>query len=123
MAKNRTPDAEQEIKLLCKRIRETRKQWEWINGEGGNDPFWPDGCNMNLLRNHMISYKMEIAELCGKHGIKLPEEYFLKIPPEVDNEYMANMEQKERIIGLRECGIKLSRKNTKFRDDGQMEFC
>lgn len=121
MTKNRTPD--QEIKLLCKRIREARKQWERTNEEGANDPFWPDGCNMNLLRNHMISYKMEIAELCEKNGVKLPEEYFLRIPPEVDDNYMANMEQKERIIGLREYGMKLSRKRTTFRDDGQMEFC
>ena len=47
MAKNRTPVPDQEIKMLCKRIRETRKQWERINEEGGNDPFWPEGCGMN----------------------------------------------------------------------------
>lgn len=121
MLKNRTPD--QEIKLLCKRIRETRKQWELTNEEGTNDPFWPDGCNMNLLRNHMISYKMEIAELCGKHGIKLPEEYSLRIPPEVDDNYMASLMQKERVKKLKAYGAKLSRKKTEFRDNGQMEFC
>ena len=109
--------------MLCKRIREARKQWEWINEEGGNDPFWPDGCNMNLLRNHMISYKMEIAELCGKRGIRLPEEYFLRIPQEVDNNYMANLAQKERVKKLKAYGTKLSWKKTTFRDDGQMEFC
>lgn len=45
MTKNRTLD--QEIELLCKRIRGTRKRWEGINEEGENAPFWPDGCGMN----------------------------------------------------------------------------
>lgn len=53
----------------------------------------------------------------------LPEEYFLKVPPEVDNNYMANLKQKERVERLREQGNKLSQKKQKFADDGQLEFC
>lgn len=121
MTEKRTP--KQEIRLLCKKIKETRKRWERINEEGCNDPHWPDGCNMNLLRNHMISYKMEIAEICVENGIKLPEEYFLQLPKEVDNNYMASLMQKERVKKLKAYGAKLSRKKTEFRDNGQMEFC
>lgn len=53
----------------------------------------------------------------------LPEEYFLKVPPEVDNNYMANLKQKERVERLRGQGNKLSQKKQKFADDGQLEFC
>lgn len=80
--KENTP--EQQLKLLCRLIIRERAIWNYINENGCNDPFYPDGCNMNLTRNHIISYKRDIAELCEKAGMSLPEEYFLKIPPEVD---------------------------------------
>ena len=33
---------------------------------GGRDPFWEDGCNMNLVRNHIISLKIKCeAALTG----------------------------------------------------------
>lgn len=63
--------------------------WNYILENGCNDPFWPDGCNMNLTRNHIISYKREIAEYCEATGSELPPEYYLPTPPEVDNDYLA----------------------------------
>ena len=119
--KKNTP--EQQLKLLCSLIIRERADWNYINENGCNDPFWPDGCNLNLTRNHIISYKRDIAELCEKTGMTLPEEYFLKVPPEVDDNYMANLKQKERVERLREQGNKLSQKKQKFADDGQLEFC
>lgn len=82
---------EQQLNLLCRLIIRERDNWNYINENSCNDPFWPDGCNMNLTRNHIISYKRDIAELCEENGMPLPEEYFLKIPPEVDDNYMANL--------------------------------
>ena len=119
--KKNTP--EQQLKLLCSLIIRERATWTFINENGCNDPFWPDGCNLNLTRNHIISYKRAIAELCEKTGMTLPEEYFLKVPSEVDDNYMANLKQKERVERLREQGNKLSQKKQKFADDGQLEFC
>lgn len=87
--KKETP--EQQLNLLCRLIIRERDNWNYINENSCNDPFWPDGCNMNLTRNHIISYKRDIAELCEENGMPLPEEYFLKIPPEVDDNYMANI--------------------------------
>lgn len=81
--KNDTP--EKQLTELCSQLTHERATWNHINENGCNDPFWPDGCNMNLTRNHIISYKRDIAELCEKAGMSLPEEYFLKIPPEVDD--------------------------------------
>lgn len=52
-------------------------QWNYILEHGCSDPFWPDGANMNLIRNHIISYKREIAECCEATGTELPFEYYL----------------------------------------------
>ena len=46
----------------------------------------------------------------------------MKIPPEVDDKYMANLKQQARVDRLKQQGDKLSLKKTKFVDDGQLEF-
>ena len=33
------------------------ERWQSYHDFGGQDPFWADGCNMNLIRNHIIYYK------------------------------------------------------------------
>lgn len=88
---------EQELKELCKEIRNEIDHWEDINRNGCNDPFWPDGCNMNLTRNHIIYAKRQIAELCAEYSIPIPEEMYLPTPPQVDDYYMASMKQKRRV--------------------------
>ena len=32
-------------------------QWDELFTKGGSDPFWTDGSNLNLVRNHIIYYK------------------------------------------------------------------
>ena len=93
--KKKTPD--QELEILRRDIREEVASWEYINQNGCNDPFWPDGANMNLTRNHIIYDKRQISEICEKTGIPIPEEMYIPIPPEVDDYYMASRKQKERI--------------------------
>lgn len=62
--KQKTP--EQELELLRENILHERAIWENINENGCNDPFWADGCNMNLTRKHILSYRNEIANCCEK---------------------------------------------------------
>lgn len=119
--KQKTP--EQELDLLREKLLHERDIWNHINENGCNDPFWTDGYNMNLTRNHILSYRNDIANCCEEHNFPLPEEYFLKVPPEVDDDYMANFNQKARVDRLKQQGNALSRKKKKFIDDGQMEFC
>lgn len=38
--------------------------WEYIRNKGCRDPFYPDGENMNLERQHIMSYKEELENLC-----------------------------------------------------------
>lgn len=93
--KKKTP--EQELKELCKEIRQEIDHWEDINRNGCNDPFWSDGCNMNLVRNHIIYAKYRITEICAVNKIPIPEEAYLPVPPMVDDYYMANLKQKRRV--------------------------
>ena len=78
--------------------------WVYINGNGCNDPSYADGCNMNLVRNHILYYKNKILEICNREGFAVPEEYYLPVPPEVDNNFMANLKQKDRVGRLRQHG-------------------
>ena len=55
--------------------------------------------------------------LCEEHKLPLPEEYYLKVPPVVDDNYMANLKQKKRVERLVQQGNKLTRKKTKFIDE------
>lgn len=89
-------------------------QWKHINENGCNDPFWPDGCNMNLARNHIIYYKQKAAQICRENGLTLPNEYYLPLPPEVDNKYMAKPDQKERVQRLKQTGNKLTTRKVKY---------
>lgn len=88
---------EEKVNDICKSIRDSVQQWKEINQSGCNDPFWPDGCNMNLVRNHIIYYQWQLREICMKNNLPLPEEYYFSIPPEVNMHYMANLKQKERV--------------------------
>ncbi len=93
--KKKTP--EQELKELCKDILREIERWEDINQNGCNDPFWSDGCNMNLTRNHIIYAKYRIAEVCASNKIPIPEEAYLPVPPRVNDYYMATLKQKDRV--------------------------
>lgn len=92
---------EQKVKQYCEEIRKEIQHWKNINQNGCNDPFWSDGCNMNLTRNHIIYTQKQIQKICEENQIPLPEEYYLSIPPEVDNQYMANLKQKDRVKRLK----------------------
>lgn len=118
--KKKTP--EQELKELCEDIIRERDHWNYINEHCCNDPFWPDGCNMNLTRNHIVYDRREIEKLCLESGLPLPEEYYYKIPPVVDDNYMANLKQEKRVERLIQQGNRLTRKKARFVDDGQMTF-
>lgn len=117
--KEKSPD--QVIQDHRMNITREIEHWKHINQYGCNDPYWPDGCNMNLTRNHVIYAKNEISRLCGEKGITLPEEYYLPTPPEVDKNYMANLKQAERVKRIRQFGSTIMTKKTEY-DDSQMSI-
>lgn len=101
---------QQKIKSAAKGILESLARWDYIRQYGCQDPFWPDGVNMNLIRNHVISYKREIEELCQDGNF--PEEYYRPTPPEVDNHYMQRKGEyfAVRAERITSCGDKLNLK-------------
>lgn len=62
--------------------------WQRLYENGGSDPFWPDGVNLDLVRNHIIYFKGQIEETCPLY--MADELYLRELPPEVDPNYMAN---------------------------------
>lgn len=112
---------EQKVQKIREDIRTEIAHWMCIQQYGGNDPFWPDGCNMNLCRNHVIHDKLRLKEYCDDTGVPLPEEYFLPTPPEVDNGYMANRKQKTRVKRLVAQGNRLTMKRIAY-DENQMSL-
>lgn len=92
-AKNGKDELEKYRKELVRDI----ERWQHINEHGCNDPFWTDGSNMNLVRNHVIYHKRIILDICQETGKPLPDEYYLATPPRVSNYYMNNLKQKRRV--------------------------
>lgn len=113
--------SEKIVKSYCQHIREEIAQWKYINQNGCNDPFWSDGCNMNLTRNHIIYYQSKMREACTENQLPLPEEYYLSLPPEVDNNYMANLKQKPRVERLCQLGRIMTGRIYQY-DENQMSL-
>lgn len=66
-------------------------RWDFIHEHGCSDPFWADGVNMNLVRNHIMYYKQQLSEEATL--FLLPKAYYREVPPEVDNNYMARPDE------------------------------
>lgn len=66
-------------------------RWDFIHEHGCSDPFWADGVNMNLVRNHIMYYKQQLSEEATLFLI--PEAYYREVPPEVDNNFMARPDE------------------------------
>lgn len=112
---------EDKLKNIIAELKHSHEHWKYINDNGCGDPFWPDGTNMNLVRNHIIYYRKQIEDICVETGKALPSEYYYPIPPLVDDNYIANLNQKGRVKRLRQFGSDLTTKKTEF-DDQQLCF-
>lgn len=66
-------------------------RWDFLYENGGSDPCWPDGVNLNLVSNHIRYYKQRIEEEYPDGSY--PEIYSRPTPPEVDNNYMAKPDE------------------------------
>ena len=82
MTKTKTNRKEQ----LAEVLRESHDLWKRLRQNGGNDPFWTDGVNLNLVRNHIIYGRRLCEEELQPEDY--PEEYSFCIPEEVPNNLM-----------------------------------
>lgn len=74
--------------IWATQIRYAYKHWKNMYLNGGSDPFWCDGVNLNLVRGHIQYYRGKIEELLGDAFHLYPDEYFWCDLPELDNNYM-----------------------------------
>lgn len=81
MSKKQEPNLEEELKQEYDR-------WNYLYTHGGSDPFWSDGCNMDLVRNHIIYTKKKMEEVG-----QLTDTYYRDLPPVVEKNYMARADE------------------------------
>lgn len=67
-------------------------RWDEVFTNGGSDPSWADGSNLNLVRNHILYDKEQLAKQ-ENSLLGLPEVYYRETPPEVDPNYMARSDE------------------------------
>lgn len=85
------------------------QRWNEIACNGCQDPGWPDGVNMNLIRNHIIYWyklmdeKQEANIQTSLFDSQTPETLRRPVPPKVSNQYMvAGCKYSDRLNGR--CG-------------------
>lgn len=77
-----------EEKKIETALKQSYARWQQLYANGGSDPFYEDGVNMNLERNNIIYYRKKLEEL---HYF--PEIYNEKVTHEMDNRYMARADE------------------------------
>ncbi len=93
-------NAAKELQKIIGGIEESYKRWDNIFKNGCNDPSFPDGVNLNLIRNHIIYFKQLIEDICNSEGFDYPGVYYKILPPLVKDNYMANLDQTDRVRRL-----------------------
>ena len=90
------PPEKMTIEQLEEEIASSFKHWEDIKEHGCQDPSFPDGVNMNLVRNHIIYWYQFLQEKFSAENSQLSmfdtksnPIYKRTFPPIVPNSYMA----------------------------------
>lgn len=91
-----TPPEKMTIEQLKAEVDASFEEWERIKEDGCQDPSWPDGVNMNLVRNHIIFWYQYLQEKISASNEQLSlfdvnNDPIDKrpVPPVVPNSYMA----------------------------------
>ena len=91
MAKKSELSREKRIDQLIAECNQAFDQWKALYEHGGRDPTWPDGVNLNLVRDHIMGFQRRLRELCD--ACELPETAKRELPPKVESEYMARADE------------------------------
>ena len=97
------PPEKMTVEQIQANIDERFRAWDKIAQNGCSDPFWPDGVNMNLVRNHIIYYHGLLHEKqAGQVQISLfdapASTQERPVPPKVPDNYMvAGCEHSHRL--------------------------
>lgn len=75
------------IETVEQELSNSFNHWDDIRENGCTDPFYYDGVNINLVRNHIIYYKHKIEEEYPDGNY--PAIYYRETPPKMPNDFMA----------------------------------
>lgn len=100
------PPEQMTVQQIQTEIDQEFQRWNIIARNGCQDPIWPDGVNMNLVRNH-ISYwyklldeKLETDTQTSLFESPSREAMRRPIPPKVPDQYMvAGCKHSDRLNG------------------------
>lgn len=73
---------------LDEKLKQEYDRWNYLYIHGGQDPFWSDGCALELVRNHIMHIKRQMEE-----AEQITDTYYREIPVEVDRTYMARADE------------------------------
>lgn len=79
----------EKVEAFSLKLRERYEHWKDIYENGCSDPFWADGVNINLVKNHIYYYKQNIEEVAGNRFDLYPNEYYFPAPLELPNNFVA----------------------------------
>lgn len=93
-------DKDKELARLTKDLADSFRRWDLLAMNGGSDPFWSDGVNMNLVRNHILYQKRALQELVENEPaefslfeVSYPDIYYRETPSEVPGDYMVKADE------------------------------
>lgn len=93
MTKNASQNSpESQLKIYAERLQSDFDRRDYLLANGGTDPNYTDGYNINFKRRHIIINKKKIGEICEEHNLPYPDIYFRETPDDVDELYMVNVE-------------------------------
>lgn len=86
---------EKEFEAYINELTKDSCRWKDLYENGGTDPNYCDGSNLNLVRNHIIYDKRKIKEFVNEHPeFSIPQAVNdIPVPDKVPSEYMANPEK------------------------------
>lgn len=88
------PPERMTVQQIQAELEREYQRWNHIAANGCQDPFWPDGVNMNLVRNHIIYWRRLLDERRSEEAqVSLfesaaPAPERRPIPPKVPQNYM-----------------------------------
>ena len=91
---------ERGIEDVTRELTASFARWDHLYTYGGSDPFHSDGDNLYLVRNHIISGKLELERLIQQEQEQptlfttpFPDIYYRETPPVVPSKYMARADE------------------------------
>lgn len=72
-------------------LKKSFDRWENIFENGCSDPYYTDGVNLHIVRNHILHYREDIENMYPEG--QRPEIYQRDVPPEIDMGYMARADE------------------------------